>query len=102
MTDHDHLEFVPGCFRCELSRDELDDAPVAFPAAQLGPFLRAMGDPEGTLAAVVAERDRCLEALEEIADAERVENADPLEWATWAHERAREAVQTNQTQESDA
>lgn len=26
MTDHDHREFVPGCYRCELSRDEVDDS----------------------------------------------------------------------------
>lgn len=23
MTPHDHSTFVPGCFRCELSRDEV-------------------------------------------------------------------------------
>jgi hypothetical protein len=22
MTPHDHRQFVPGCFRCELGRDE--------------------------------------------------------------------------------
>jgi len=25
MTPHDHTKFVPGCFRCELSRDEVED-----------------------------------------------------------------------------
>lgn len=33
-----------------------------------------------------------VEALREIADAERVENADPLEWAVWAHDFARQAL----------
>lgn len=23
---HDHREYVPGCFRCDLSRDEAEDA----------------------------------------------------------------------------
>lgn len=31
-------------------------------------------------------------ALREIASAERVENADPLEWATWAHDLARDTL----------
>jgi hypothetical protein len=26
MTPHDHHQFVPGCYRCELSRDEGRDA----------------------------------------------------------------------------
>jgi hypothetical protein len=26
MTPHDHTEYVPGCHRCELSRDEAKDA----------------------------------------------------------------------------
>lgn len=29
-----------------------------------------------------------VEALAQLADGEKVENADPLEWATWAHELA--------------
>lgn len=28
MTAHDHTTYVPGCFRCELSRDEAQDAAV--------------------------------------------------------------------------
>lgn len=37
---------------------------------------------------VRAENERLREALEWMADAERAETADPLEWATEAHERA--------------
>lgn len=33
------------------------------------------------------------EALERIADAERAEAADPHEWAVWAHDLARAALQ---------
>ncbi len=44
-----------------------DDAPAVFPAAQLDPFLRAMGDPEGALAAVTSlakrVRDDALDAM---------------------------------------
>ncbi|PTL55738.1 hypothetical protein [Paraconexibacter algicola] len=29
MTAHDHRTFVPGCYRCELGRDEAMDALVA-------------------------------------------------------------------------
>jgi hypothetical protein len=29
MTAHNHREVVPGCFRCELSADELPLAPAA-------------------------------------------------------------------------
>lgn len=28
MTPHDHRTFVPGCYRCELGRDEAHDAEV--------------------------------------------------------------------------
>jgi len=24
FVSHDHAEYVPGCFRCELSRDEME------------------------------------------------------------------------------
>ena len=28
MSDHDHSEFVEGCFRCDLSREETRMAPT--------------------------------------------------------------------------
>lgn len=38
-------------------------------------------------------RIRDLEAaLRDIGDASRAEDADPLEWATWAHDRAQAAL----------
>lgn len=30
MVPHDHREYVEGCFRCELSRDEVD-VPTSLP-----------------------------------------------------------------------
>lgn len=45
-------------------------------ADQLAPFLRAMGDPEGTLAAVVAERDAAVAARERNAEAMRIAIAE--------------------------
>lgn len=29
MTPHDHRTLVPGCYRCELGRDEVRDAEAA-------------------------------------------------------------------------
>ena len=32
---HDHREFVAGCFRCDLSRDEVSRAPIDLDAIEL-------------------------------------------------------------------
>lgn len=36
MTPHLHREFVPGCYRCDLSRDELDPIGAVIEAQQHG------------------------------------------------------------------
>jgi len=39
MSAHDHHEYAPGCFRCELSRDEVGEAPfVAIGAGERAPW----------------------------------------------------------------
>jgi hypothetical protein len=33
MSEHDHRAFVPGCYRCELSADEIDPRFDVMPVA---------------------------------------------------------------------
>jgi hypothetical protein len=45
VTPHDHDRFVPGCYRCELGRDEAMAAQVEeFTIQQLAALVRAWGN----------------------------------------------------------
>lgn len=70
MTPHDHSTYVPGCFRCELSRDEVDGQgtqprwtpPTDRPEAGQGPWMSVDGEKWW----VVADRaDQALAAIYE-------------------------------------
>ena len=71
MSAHDHREYVPGCYRCELSRDEAvetaEDLLLEVTAADLHPWddghhrasiLTALNHPSELLAALVEEHGR--------------------------------------------
>jgi hypothetical protein len=77
MTTHDHTSYVPGCYRCELGRDEAfagvaeerDEyrkALVDLIAAVAAPTgrLRMTGNPEGEALLIAVENAR--EALDAI------------------------------------
>lgn len=69
MTPHDHREFVSGCYRCELGRDEARDAAVdAFVGVKAGRsqgevFWRAYCEPCGFLSSPVIDKAVAVSAL---------------------------------------
>lgn len=67
MTAHLHAEYVDGCYRCELSRDEIDPLDAA---------IEAICDELHDL--IVSE-------LEHAAEGGRLFSQDP---GKWVHERA--------------
>ena len=50
MTQHDHAEYVPGCFRCDLSRAE-----VGVPTFTLRQYLMMQASLRGTHWSLAAE-----------------------------------------------
>lgn len=49
MTDHDHTELVPGCYRCDLNKDELPTPIAAAAEAMEDAALRLLGHDLGTI-----------------------------------------------------
>ena len=67
MSAHDHAEYTPGCFRCELSLDELDENQLRDALRVAYRALGSQGDFEALRAALAAERklaDRLADALD--------------------------------------
>jgi len=76
MTQHDHREKVPGCFRCDLSSDEVQatsEAPKRWQERGIWELMKA-ADPRlrEELMTAWAERDAALAKIQRIEEAVQI------------------------------
>jgi hypothetical protein len=76
VTEHDHTTIVPGCYRCDLNKDEVRDGATDTIKEALREYV---GDGDGADEAVLAQHNAKIrsEALHEAAmfvDAQRYED----------------------------
>lgn len=60
MTQHDHREFVPGCYRCDLGRDEVEAAERRDRELVMGVFNRRIDHPDDPINLTEDEADAIL------------------------------------------